>query len=394
MTLELTQEQKDAGWQVKKLSECFDIIGGGTPKTSIGEYWGGEIPWLSVTDFSGSGRTVNEAEKSITQLGLDNSSAKVLERGDLIISARGTVGELAQLGRAMAFNQSCYGLRGASGVLTNNYGFYLMKTIVSALRQQSHGSVFSTITRGTFESIEVVIPPVIEQKRVAEILGSIDDKIEANSRLIDSLLELALIVFSSAKSRNETKVLDTLFKDFVGGDWGKEENDGSLFPVYEIRGADIPNLQKGGIGKLPLRYIKESSLKRRSLEPGDVVVEGSGGSPTQCTGRPALITQELIDNYDYPLVATNFCKIIKPVNQELGKSVYLGILDSWNSGELWQYETGTTGIKNLNFSLFASVKQIPDFDDSKYYLDLLAQIGQENSELMKIRGFLIRYLIG
>lgn len=270
--------------------------------------------------------------------------------------------------------------------------YYALKTI--DFTGFDSGSAQPSLNRNYIANLSFPCPLKEEQEYIAGILGSVDDKIEANSRLIDSLLELALIVFSSAKSRNETKVLDTLFKDFVGGDWGKEENDGSLFPVYEIRGADIPNLQKGGIGKLPLRYIKESSLKRRSLEPGDVVVEGSGGSPTQCTGRPALITQELIDNYDYPLVATNFCKIIKPMNQELGKSVYLGILDSWNSGELWQYETGTTGIKNLNFSLFASVKQIPDFDDSKYNLDLLAQIGQENSELMKIRGFLIRYLIG
>lgn len=234
MALELTQEQKDAGWQAKKLSECFDIIGGGTPKTSIGEYWGGEIPWLSVTDFSGSGRTVNEAEKSITQLGLDNSSAKVLEGGDLIISARGTVGELAQLGRPMAFNQSCYGLRGTSGVLTNDYGFYLMKTVVSVLRQQSHGSVFSTITRGTFESIEVVIPPVIEQKRVAEILGSVDDKIEANSSLLNSLSELGSALMRREISASTTtaplsEIAEITMGQSPAGDSLNEDGEGAIF---------------------------------------------------------------------------------------------------------------------------------------------------------------------
>lgn len=195
MALELTEEQRKAGWQVLPLSQCFHIIGGGTPKTTISEYWNGNIPWLSVTDFVGDGRTVFETEKTITELGLEKSSTRLLDVGDLIVSARGTVGELAQLSRPMAFNQSCYGLRGIDGVITNEYGFYLMKTTINKLKQQSYGSVFSTITRSTFQNIEVSLPPLDEQKRIADILGSVDDKIEANSRLIDSLEELADLTF-------------------------------------------------------------------------------------------------------------------------------------------------------------------------------------------------------
>ena len=75
-----------------KLSEIMDLIGGGTPKTSNPDYWNGDIPWLSVKDFGNDNRYVYETEKHITQLCLMNSSTKLLDKGDIIISARGTGG--------------------------------------------------------------------------------------------------------------------------------------------------------------------------------------------------------------------------------------------------------------------------------------------------------------
>lgn len=80
------------------------------PKTTEESYWNGDIPWLSVVDFNSDERWVENTEKNITELGLENSSTKLLSTNDIIISARGT-GEIAQLKRPMAFNQSCYGIR-------------------------------------------------------------------------------------------------------------------------------------------------------------------------------------------------------------------------------------------------------------------------------------------
>lgn len=112
-------------WKTYKLSDVFEIIGGGTPKTTVNEYWNGNIPWLSVVDFNNDQRTVLYTEKTITELGLQKSSTNLLKKGQLIISARGTVGQIAQLGRDMTFNQSCYGLTGKDSLLVNDYGYYL-----------------------------------------------------------------------------------------------------------------------------------------------------------------------------------------------------------------------------------------------------------------------------
>lgn len=90
-----------------KLIDAIEIIGGGTPKTSCAEYWNGNIPWLSVKDFNNDNRYVYSTEKTITPAGLEHSSTKLLQKDDIIISARGTVGEMAMISFPMAFNQSC-----------------------------------------------------------------------------------------------------------------------------------------------------------------------------------------------------------------------------------------------------------------------------------------------
>ena len=183
--------------QVYRLSDVINLIGGGTPKRSTSEYWNGEIPWLSVKDFNHGGRYVQKSDETITQLGLDKSSTKLLQPGMLIISARGTVGELAQLKSEMAFNQSCYGIDAKTKYLDNNYLYYLLKLKIGELKSIAHGSVFDTITRDTFENIEVKIPTKSTQKAIAHILGTLDDKIELNQKMNQTLEEIAKAIFKS-----------------------------------------------------------------------------------------------------------------------------------------------------------------------------------------------------
>ncbi|MEY8364413.1 restriction endonuclease subunit S [Anaerovoracaceae bacterium 41-7] len=202
-----------------KLSEIMDIIGGGTPKTSKPEYWNGDIPWLSVKDFNNDYRYVYETEKTITQAGLDNSSAKLLKRNDSIISARGTVGEMAMIPYPMAFNQSCYGLRAKEGLVDEEYLYYLIKHNVVVLKKNTHGSVFDTITRDTFDGIEVELPSLVEQKVVASILRDLDDKIEVNNEINKNLEQQAMAIFNNAieQSKSVTYVELGSLADVKGG---------------------------------------------------------------------------------------------------------------------------------------------------------------------------------
>lgn len=169
------------------LAELCEIIGGGTPKTRIPQYWGGDIPWLSVKDFNNDSKYVYKAERTITSDGLCNSAATLLKRGDIIISARGTVGEMAVIPYPMAFNQSCYGLRANEEVVEADYLYYLVKHKVKELKHNAHGSVFDTITRDTFGGIEVEIPNRDAQHLISSVLSAFDNKIEVNTTINHNL---------------------------------------------------------------------------------------------------------------------------------------------------------------------------------------------------------------
>mgnify|MGYP000894750446 FL=1 len=182
-------------WKTYRLSDLINLVGGGTPKTTVPEYWNGEIPWLSVVDFGKSIKKVYQTEKSITEKGLNESSTKILKEGQIIISARGTVGELAVLGRDMAFNQSCYGIY-ANDKTENNFLYYLLKYSIGKIKKNTHGAVFDTITKQTFDNIEVSIPEnKATQRQIAQILSSLDDKIELNLQMNQTLEAMAQAIF-------------------------------------------------------------------------------------------------------------------------------------------------------------------------------------------------------
>lgn len=262
-----------------KLSEMMDIIGGGTPKTSKLEYWNGDIPWLSVKDFNNDYRYVYKTEKTITKDGLDNSSAKMLKRNDSIISARGTVGEMAMIPFPMAFNQSCYGLRAKEDIVNAEYLYYLIKHKVVILKKNTHGSVFDTITRDTFNGIEVDLPSLEEQKKVASILRDYDDKIEVNNEINKNLLDQAQSIFTQ----------EFLALDSIPDSW----KESSLLGIADyLNGLAMqkyrPKDDEQGLPVLKIKELRQGSCDSNSelcspsinpeyiVHDGDVIFSWSG----------------------------------------------------------------------------------------------------------------------
>ena len=177
------------------LDDIVEIISGGTPKTGIKEYWDGEIPWISIKDITSSSNKIQNTEKYVTRLGVENSSTNILKEGDIILTARGTVGEVGRIVKPMAFNQSCFGLRAKTGIITSDFLYYKLKTIMKNIKNHSHGSVFNTINRETFKHIFIDLPSLEEQKRIGKILTALDDKIELNNQMNQTLEEIASLLY-------------------------------------------------------------------------------------------------------------------------------------------------------------------------------------------------------
>ena len=148
-----------------------------------------------------------------------------------------------------------------------------------------------------------------------------------------------------------------VFRDYIsntlGGDWGKDRSeDNYRIKVRCIRGADINEVVNGRKGNIPIRYILEKNYKTKSLEEGDLVVEISGGSPTQSTGRITFISEEILERYQDPLICTNFCRAIRLFNKNNMHFVYRYWEMLYSNNLFFNFENGTTGIKNLDINSF------------------------------------------
>ena len=185
------------GWETVAIGEISEVIGGGTPSSKVDEYWGGSIPWLTPKDLSGYDfRRVKSGKRNITDSGLANSSARLLPKNTVLVTSRAPIGYVALADNEIATNQGFKSL-----ILNDGYDpdffYYLIKYNVPNLEAVSSGTTFKEISGKAFKQIKFNVPPLPEQKAIAHILGSLDDKIELNRRMNETLEAMAQALFKS-----------------------------------------------------------------------------------------------------------------------------------------------------------------------------------------------------
>ena len=279
---------------------------------------------------------------------------------------------------------------------------YLLSTM--HLGQLSAQSAQPGLSVQTLSKFEISLPGLEEQRRIAGILGAIDDKIENNRRINTNLELQAQALFEEwiSKSKTSKGVFNDIIQTTLAGDWGQETTQGNYtHEVYCIRGADIPSLRNGDKGKMPIRYILEKNYKAKQLRANDLVIEISGGSPTQSTGRICMITKSLLDRLAKDVVCTNFCRAITPKN---GYAIFIFLYWQmlYNKNTMFSYENGTTGIKNLNITDLISKEPIDipkqeDVDKLNVVLqpiyDQIYANGLQNETLATLRDTLLPKLM-
>lgn len=272
----------DSIYPLVKLSSVVDIISGGTPDTTKSEYWNGDIPWLSVADFNKYDRFVYTTTKSISEIGLKKSNAQILKVGDVIISARGTVGALAQIGSPMAFNQSCYGLRGHSE-LDNGYLYYCLTGEIRQLQANADGTKFPAIIRETFDSIRIPLPPIeVQKKIIAECEGVDADYTKARNLIIDCEDKIKTLVESV--EGDDERIGDIGKICMCKRILKKETNTISGIPFYKI----------GTFGGKANSYISQELFEKYKAkypypQKGQILISAAGtlGKSVAFDGEPA-----------------------------------------------------------------------------------------------------------
>lgn len=192
------------GWGIKRVSDVADIFLGGTPRREVDKYWNGTIKWASAKDIASTqGLFILETAENISQEGLDHSNAKILPQNSIVITARGTVGEIRLLGDAITFNQTCYGLVPKND-MNSYYLFLSLRRIIAEIKALSYGTVFDTITMRNFDEMKISIPPNLILEKFHSIVEPLFQKILLNQKQIMILRKvrdvlLPLLVFGKLR---------------------------------------------------------------------------------------------------------------------------------------------------------------------------------------------------
>ena len=359
----------------------------------------------------------------------------------LAITIAANIAETAILTYPACFPDSVVGFVADESKCDVRFIEYVFRHLRSQIQHEhvGTGSVQDNINLQTLDELRFLAPPLAEQRAIAHILGTLDDKIELNRRMNQTLEKMARAIFQDwfvefGPTRAKIQGLDPylpselwdlfpdelvgselgkipegwslrnfgdLLKDVIGGDWGKESPTPPDTEVVSIiRGTDIPNLRAGGTGSVPRRFTSERKANRRRLEEGDIVIEVSGGSPTTPTGRSMILTTDILERFDGTVVCASFCRRLRPSTwvEGLIASQHLDYLNSID--KMWEYQLQSTGISNFQTKRFLDEEQViwPDPNIAKAFANVVSPIvkttnGNENKTIAETRDALLPRLL-
>jgi type I restriction enzyme S subunit len=184
-------------WRECRIGEIANIVGGSTPSTADPSNFNGEIPWLTPKDLSGPHeRYVSRGERNLSRKGLESCSAQLLPTGTVLFTSRAPIGYVAIAKNPMATNQGFRNLIPKPG-LDSEFLYYWLRAHTQELQRHASGSTFQELTGSALAQIRICVPPLPEQRAIAHILGTLDDKIELNRRMSETLEQMARALFKA-----------------------------------------------------------------------------------------------------------------------------------------------------------------------------------------------------
>ncbi len=390
-------------------------------------------PWLKTEQLGEF--QIFDTNEHISQAALDETNIKLWPPKTLSVAMYGegqTRGNTSIIMREMTTNQACCNIIVNESKADYRYVYYWLKNSYLQLRILASG-VRKNLNSDDIKSFPISYPSVPLQTRISDVLFCLDEKIALNKRINAELEAMAKTIYdywfvqfdfpdengkpyrtSGGKMEWDEQLkrkipngwgaatLNEYIIDEKGGDWGKEEKSGNYTEeVTCIRGADFPAINGAQDIKAPLRYIlKKNTFK--FLSNGDIIIEISGGSPTQSTGRICYINDEILTRFSTNIITSNFCKAFSLKSIEWQYWFYVTWTKLYEAGVFFKYEGKTTGIKNLLFDIACSDYYIASPPDRilKKYNSCIEPIFRkiqknitENLELTRLRDWLLPMLM-
>ena len=185
-------------WKEYKIGDIGTVVGGATPSTKEPSNYDGDIPWITPKDLANhNGRYISRGERMISQKGFDNCSCKMLPKNSILFSSRAPIGYVAIANNELCTNQGFKSIIPNKNVVDSLFLYYLLAYYRPVIENLGSGITFKEVSGSVMKNLVVNIPEVEEQKKIAAILSSLDDKIELNRRINDNLEQQAQALFKS-----------------------------------------------------------------------------------------------------------------------------------------------------------------------------------------------------
>ncbi len=350
------------GWSETSLGDIAEVIGGGTPSTTIAEYWDGDIVWLTPTEItSQDGKIVSDSIRKITDLGFKNSGAQMLPRDSVILTSRASVGYVALAGKDLCTNQGFQSLIPKQSVLAKFLMFWIQQNRPE-FESRSAGSTFKEISKSNVKSIKLQLPPLPEQKRIVDLISSVDSYIEALKQQLESAKRSRNAVLHELLTAGGDDWVETTLGEicteglFADGDWVESKDQD---PEGEYRLLQLADIGDGTFLNKSDRWMNREQFNRlgcTKLEVNDVLI----ARMPDPIGRACLFPEGL------PVCATVVdVAIVRTGNETLQKFLALLINSSDFRTEAFSLLTGTTrqrisrgNLAKISFAIPSQEKQL------------------------------------
>ena len=416
-------------------------IVGSSKRVHLSDYVEQGIPFYrskEVIELS-SGKNISEqlfiSSEKYSEI---KSKFPVPQENDVLITAVGTIGEILVVKDPNFYfkDGNLIWLRNINfEIIDIDYLYYFLKSDLfqKTIKYNNIGAVQKALTIDFLKTVKITLPSLDNQRKLISVLKSIDKKLKTNNQINQELEAMAKTLYDywfvqfdfpdqngkPYKSTGGKMVYNpelkreipegwgvTTFSSWISdnktGDWGKETSEGNYtLEVDCIRGADINGLSGNGKTDMPTRFILEKN-KNKLLTDFDIVIEISGGSPTQSTGRIVGISENLLNRFDLPLICSNFCKAVSLKEQETFYNFVYEWKNLYDNGVLFSWEGKTSGIKNLLFDSFVTNYHIaqPPIGLMEQFFDYASSVDRkiqlllkQNQELTQLRDWLLPMLM-
>lgn len=416
-------------WPVVPLGELAEFSNGAN---FTKEAFGRGIKIIGVSDFQDRlfprWPEVSEVKRSAV-----SSRRQLLEAGDLVFVRSN--GNRALVGRSMLVTPGPQATHSAFTIRARPDTTRVIPQFLAYQMRHAHrtgqmltatGTNITNLNQTLLANVAVLLPSLDMQRRIVAILAAYDELIENTLQRIEILEEMAQAIYrewfahfrfpergDADRRMSGRKTLpagwkllsaQTLLTHYIGGGWGqKAATDSETEPAAVIRGTDMPAVRLLDVKDVPRRFHKESTLEKRLLRQGDLVLEVSGGSDSYPVGRSVLISEQLLKALDERVICASFCKLLRVDRQVLVPELfYLQLRDAYRRRVLREYEVRSTGITNFKFKPFLEqhLFLVPSRDFQDAFLDVAGPIfeltqvlGLEIQNLRQTRDFLLPRLM-